>query len=86
MSIPTNGNGNGRYYLKPRVLQISGLVLLIGSCIFWMLTDRQSAIFIGAALSLIGVGAYASVVNGVRQVTGAPPAPSIETAGAEPSA
>jgi hypothetical protein len=49
-------------YLPPRILQVIGILLLIGSAIFWAYTGRESLLFISAALSLIGIG----TVQGIR--------------------
>ena len=45
-------------YLSPFVLQLLGVVLLVGSAIFWAVTGRESVLLMGAAMSLIGLGAY----------------------------
>lgn len=44
--------------LSPRILQLTGLALLIGTALFWGATGRESALLVGAALSLIGLGSY----------------------------
>jgi hypothetical protein len=44
--------------LPPRLLQIVGLLLLIGFVVFWMLTGRESVLLVGAAGSLILLGGY----------------------------
>ena len=51
---------NGRY-LQPRVLQILGAMILIAAVVFWMVTGQQSALLVGAAISLIGMGAYSGL-------------------------
>lgn len=48
--------------LSPLVLQVTGLVLLVGTALFWGATGRESALFVGAALTLIGVGSYERTV------------------------
>lgn len=60
-------NGNG--YLPPRVLQYAGLTLLFAFGVFWALTDRQSSLLVGAAVSLILLGAYGSAQKTLRQAT-----------------
>lgn len=45
-------------FLPPRVLQIVGLLLLVGFVIFWALTGRESVLLVGAAGSLILLGGY----------------------------
>jgi hypothetical protein len=42
--------------LSPRLLQIVGIVMLLGAFAFWTVTGHQSALWVGAALSLIGAG------------------------------
>lgn len=44
-------------YLSPIILQGLGAVLIIAAFVFWAVTDRESAVLIGAAISLTGVGA-----------------------------
>lgn len=62
-------------YLPPRLLQGLGVALLIGAAIFWGVTGEQSALFVGAALSLIGLGAYSGLHIELRQGTGHEPEP-----------
>jgi len=45
-------------YLPPKVLQIVGICLLIGSAIFWAYTGRESLDLMSAAMGLIGIGAF----------------------------
>lgn len=52
---------NGDRYLSPIVLQLIGVALLVGSAIFWGLSGRESVLLMGAAMSLIGLGAYRGV-------------------------
>jgi hypothetical protein len=54
-------------YLQPRVLQAVGVLLLLGSAVFWGVTGHQSALLIGAALSLIGLGAYSGLHISIKQ-------------------
>ena len=44
-------------YLSPRLLQSVGLLLLIGSVIFWAATGRESVLMVSSAMTLIGGGA-----------------------------
>jgi hypothetical protein len=53
-------------YLAPRVLQITGLILLIAFAVFWALTGRESALLVGAAGTLILLGGYDRAVQGLR--------------------
>lgn len=48
-------------YLSPIVLQLVGVALLLGSAGFWAVTGRESVLLMGAAMSLIGLGAYRGV-------------------------
>jgi hypothetical protein len=48
-------------YLSARLLQSVGVLLLLGSAIYWGVTGNQSSLFVGAAMSLIGIGAYQGV-------------------------
>ncbi len=54
-------------YLPPRLLQSVGVVLLVAAAIFWAVTGHQSALLVGAALSLIGLGAYSGLHISVSQ-------------------
>ena len=45
-------------FLPPRLLQVVGLLLLIGFVVFWMVTGRESVLLVGAAGSLILLGGY----------------------------
>lgn len=49
-------------YLSPRLIQGIGIILLIGSAVFWAYTGSESILFVSASLSLIGIG----TVQGVR--------------------
>lgn len=53
-------------YLSARILQVLGALLLIGSAVFWGLTGHQSSLFVGAAMSLIGLGSYQGLRVSVR--------------------
>lgn len=41
--------------------------MLVATALFWALTDRESALFVGAALTLIGVGSYERTVAQLRE-------------------
>jgi hypothetical protein len=60
-------------YLPPRILQGVGLVILIFAVGFWAVTGQQSALLVGAALSLIGLGAYGSAQNALKERAKPPP-------------
>lgn len=62
-----NGNGSKRY-LAPKIIQGVGIALLIFAVATWALTDRQSALLVSAALSLIGVGTYQGAVETVKNI------------------
>jgi hypothetical protein len=53
-------------YLPPRVLQVVGLLVLVGSVVFWAATGRESVLMVSSAMSLIGLGAYSQVVRSLR--------------------
>jgi hypothetical protein len=53
-------------YLSPRILQVLGILLLVGSAVFWGVTGRESVLFMSSAMSLIGLGAYAQAALGSR--------------------
>lgn len=57
----------GAHYLSPRLLQIVGLLLLIGSAGFWAVTGHQSALLVGAGLSLCALGAYSGLHISIKQ-------------------
>lgn len=57
---------NTQSYLSARVLQVLGVLLLVGSTVFWALTGHQSSLFVGAAMSLIGLGSYQGLRVSVR--------------------
>lgn len=62
-------------YLSGRVLQTFGLVLLTACLVYWFLTDKQSALFVGAATSLIGAGAVQRLRVSAQLVREPPPPP-----------
>lgn len=43
-------------YLSPIILQSLGAVLVIASFVFWIIEDRESALLMGAALTLVAGG------------------------------
>lgn len=55
-------------YLAPKVLQLAGLILLVGAAVFWGVTGRESVLIMGAAMSLIGLGAYRGVADVFKQL------------------
>jgi hypothetical protein len=55
-------------YLKPRTIQIIGIVVFVAAAIFWAITDKESAVMLSFATSLIGVGAYSSTVEKISSV------------------
>lgn len=61
---------NGQDLLPPRLLQAAGLVLLFGSFGWWVFSDRESALLVGAAMSLIGLGAYGQAAQALRKRNG----------------
>lgn len=65
----TDGLHSGERYLPAKILQIVGLMLLIGAAVFWALTGRESALLMSAAMSLILLGAYRSALNTLRRNT-----------------
>lgn len=58
-------NGNTRF-LSPRVIQATGILLLIGSVAVWIFTNRQSALMVSASLSMILLGSYQNAVTAMR--------------------
>lgn len=67
-------------YLPPRILQLLGIVLLIGSAVFWGATGRESVLLMSSAMSLIGLGAYAGAQNALRSPKEDPTPPPISAA------
>lgn len=61
---------NKSQYLPPRLLQGIGVLLLVGAAGFWAVTGQQSALLVGAALSLIGLGAYSGLHISIREDAG----------------
>ena len=56
--------------LPPRLLQAAGLVLLFASFGWWMFSGNESALLVGAALSLIGLGSYSQASQALRRKNG----------------
>lgn len=54
-------------YLSPRVLQLVGLLLLLGSGAFWALTQRESLLLVSSAMTLILGGTLRGAWYSVRQ-------------------
>ena len=59
----TRQNGD---LLPPRLLQAAGLLLLFGIAAYWVLSGNESPLLVGAALTLIGVGAYSQAASALR--------------------
>lgn len=56
----------GDPYLSPRLLQVVGIILLVGSAVFWAVSGRESVLLMSASMSLIGLGAYRGVTQALR--------------------
>lgn len=52
-------------YLSPKTLQLVGLILLVAAAGFWGATGRESVLIMGAAMSLIGLGAYKGTADAI---------------------
>ena len=61
---------NGQDLLPPRLLQAAGLLLLFASFAWWMFSGHESALLVGAALSLIGLGSYSQAAQSLRRRNG----------------
>jgi hypothetical protein len=64
---------NRSRYLSAWILQLLGVLLLIGFSVWWALTGHESALLVGAAISLIGLGAYQGVRVTVQIAREEPP-------------
>lgn len=53
-------------YIRPFVLQALGVVLLIAFGIVWGLTGNQSALLVGASVTLILMGSASGAIISVR--------------------
>ncbi len=49
------------HYISPFLLQLLGVLILVGAVAFWAVTGRQSQLIVGAAMMLIGLGAWARI-------------------------
>lgn len=58
---------NNGPFLSPRLLQLAGLVIIIGSLVYWVLSEHQSVLFVGAGLSLCTLGAYSGLRINIKQ-------------------
>lgn len=56
-----------RGYLPPWLLQSLGILILIGATIYWVKSGHQSALLVGAAMALIGLGAYSGIRVSISQ-------------------
>jgi hypothetical protein len=56
-------------YLSPIIFQVVGLVILIGSVVYWVFTGKSSPLFVGAALSLIAYGSAGGAIVTLRHDT-----------------
>lgn len=57
-------------HLAPYILQIAGLVGFFVSLAFWIATDKQSALMMGACLSLVGIAEYQKAARRVNEIVG----------------
>lgn len=55
-------------YLSPKTLQVIGVLLLLGSAVFWAVTGRESVLLMTSAMTLIGVGSYRSAIESLRNL------------------
>jgi hypothetical protein len=55
---PTSRSGR---YLPPWLLQTVGALTFVGASVFWAVTGHQSVLIMGAAMALIGLGAYSGL-------------------------
>jgi hypothetical protein len=54
-------------YLPPFVLQVTGLLIVVGGGMFWAVTGHESALVMGAGLSLSALGAYTGLHVSISQ-------------------
>lgn len=52
---------NSDRYLSPIVLQSLGAVMIVAAFVFWGITGRESALLVGAALTLVTGGAFQGI-------------------------
>jgi len=71
-------------YLSPKVLQGVGLLLLVGAAVFWAVTGRESVLVMGAAMSLIGLGAYKGAADAIFNNDPKPGTPISRTSDSQP--
>jgi 4-hydroxybenzoate polyprenyltransferase len=55
-----------RKFLPPWLIQLIGILIVIGATIFWALTDRESITIIGVGMTLIGYGAYSATQDALK--------------------
>lgn len=67
-------------YLSPLALQIVGVLLLVGSAVFWAVTGRESVLMMSSAMSLIGLGAYKGAQEALKTPGKDPTPPPIAPA------
>lgn len=60
MTAPRSRERRDGLYLAPRLLQALGILILVGSVVFWGLTGRESVLIVSSAMTLIGAGAIGS--------------------------
>lgn len=53
-------------FLSPIVVQLIGAALVIVGFVFWIFTERESALFVGAGLTLIAYEAGRGAIRTVR--------------------
>lgn len=71
---------NDGRYLSPRILQVLGILLLVGSAVFWAASGRESILLMSSAMSLIGLGAYAGAQAALRTPRDQPTPPPVSAA------
>jgi hypothetical protein len=58
--------------LPPRVLQVIGLLLLVGFAVFWAITGKESSLLVGASFSLVLAAQYERAKRILQKVSGPP--------------
>lgn len=58
---------NNSAFLPPWMLQLIGVAIVIGAVIFWAATGQQSALIVGAGISLSALGAYSGLHISIKQ-------------------
>lgn len=56
--MTNNADKRSERLISPRALQLVGLALLVAAFVYWIYTGNESLLFVGAAMSLIGLGSY----------------------------